>query len=52
MEILKKDINIDIRLSKEPKKLPIVLSHNEILSIIKNISNQKHKIMVSLAYSS
>ncbi len=51
-EILKKDINIDIRLSKEPKKLPIVLSHDEILSIIKNISNKKHKTMVSLAYSS
>ncbi|MFA5748264.1 MAG: site-specific tyrosine recombinase/integron integrase [Candidatus Absconditabacterales bacterium] len=50
-EILKKDIIIDIRLSKEPRKLPIVLSHDEILKIIDSLSNKKHKIMVSLAYS-
>jgi uncharacterized protein YaaR (DUF327 family) len=45
-EILKKDIIIDIRLSKEPRKLPIVLSRNEILKIIENISNRKHKAMI------
>ncbi len=50
-EILKKDIVIDIRLSKEPRKLPIVLSHNEILNIIENIPNKKHKTMISLSYS-
>jgi site-specific recombinase XerD len=51
-EILKKDIIIDIRLSKEPRKLPIVLSREEVLKIIENISNRKHKTMISLAYSS
>lgn len=51
-EILKKDIIIDIRLSKEPRKLPIVLSREEILKIIENISNRKHKTMILLAYSS
>lgn len=50
-EILKKDITIDIRLSKEPRKLPIVLSHDEILKIIDSIPNRKHKTMISLAYS-
>lgn len=50
-EILKKDITIDIRLSKEPRKLPIVLSHDEILKIIDGLSNRKHKTMISLSYS-
>lgn len=49
--VLKKNINIDIKLSKEPRKLPIVLSHNEIITIIENILNKKHKLMISLAYS-
>jgi len=49
--ILKKKINLDIKLSKEPRKLPIVLSNQEILSFIDNISNNKHKLMISLAYS-
>jgi site-specific recombinase XerD len=50
-EILKLNISIDIKLSKEPRKLPIVLSREDILKIIENISNKKHKIMISLSYS-
>ena len=50
-EILKLNISIDIKLSKEPRKLPIVLSREDILKIIENISNKKHKTMISLSYS-
>ena len=49
--VLKKNIDLNIKLSKEPRKLPIVLSHDEIISIIDNVSNRKHKLMLSLAYS-
>jgi len=44
------NINIDIKLSKTPKKLPIILTKNEILKIIKNINNPKHKLIISLSY--
>lgn len=37
---------------KRTKKLPIVLMKSEIKGIINNIRNQKHKLMVALAYSS
>ncbi len=48
--ILNLKIKFDIKLSKEARKLPIVLSHQEVLKIIENIKNKKHKLMVSLAY--
>lgn len=51
-DIVKIQVNIDIKLSREPKKLPIVLTKNEIRSIIENIKNEKHKFIISLAYSS
>jgi len=49
-EILKSDLKLDIKFSKEAKKLPIVLTKNEILEIIKNIKNLKHKFIISLWY--
>lgn len=49
-EILKSDIKLDIHFSKEAKKLPIVLNKNEILEIIKNIKNNKHRFIISLCY--
>lgn len=47
--VLNKNI-VRISLSKVPRKLPVILSHQEVISIIKNISNQKHKLMVQIAY--
>ncbi len=38
--------------SKKSKRLPIVLSKSEILNIVGQIKNAKHKTMVLLAYSS
>ncbi len=49
-EILKKTLNINLRFSKQAKKLPIVLTKNEILQIIKQIKNPKHKFIIALSY--
>lgn len=51
-EILKLELDFDIKLSREPKKLPIVLSKDEILKIIDVTKNPKHKLLLSLSYSS
>lgn len=49
--VLKFCDKIDIRFAKTPSKLPIVLSRNEIQSILAVINNEKHKLMIALAYS-
>ena len=49
--VLKFHGKIDIRFAKTPSKLPIVLSRDEIQSILAAISNEKHNLMVALAYS-
>jgi len=50
-QVLDKRMWIDIKYSKVPKKLPIVLSKSEVKTLIENIKNHKHKIMISLMYS-
>ena len=47
----KKHFFIDMPFSKVPKKLPIVLSKEEVSKLIENISNNKHKLMIKLMYS-
>ena len=49
-DILKSPENIDLKFSKTSKKLPVVLSQNEIKRLINSIKNIKHKLMISLAY--
>lgn len=49
-EILHLNITLDIKLSKEVKKLPVVLNKSEIVKIIDSIENIKHKFIVSLSY--
>ena len=44
-EIYKSNTAIDIRFSKTSKKLPIVLSREEIQKIISSIDNIKHMII-------
>lgn len=51
-EVLKSKKEIDIKFSREAKKLPIVLTHNEIQNILDNILNKKHKLIIALSYSS
>lgn len=49
--VLKFRGKIDIHFAKTPSKLPIVLSRDEIQKILSAISNEKHKLMLALAYS-
>ena len=50
-EVLKIHQKITLKFAKRSKKLPIVLSREEIKSIIEAIRNPKHKLIISLAYS-
>ena len=49
--VLKYKGKIDIHFAKTPSKLPIILSRDEIQKILSEISNEKHKLMIVLAYS-
>lgn len=49
-DVLKKSIDLDIKFSREAKKLPIVLTKNEILKIIDCIKNEKHKFIIIISY--
>jgi integrase/recombinase XerD len=51
LTILGKDITNEIKRPRKEKKIPVVLSKNEIKEIINNISNHKSKLMVSLMYA-
>jgi len=42
---------IDLQFAKRSKKLPVVLSREEIAEIIESICNRKHRLLISLAYS-
>jgi uncharacterized protein YaaR (DUF327 family) len=41
-----------IHLSKVARKLPVILSHDDILCIVNIIDNKKHKLMLQVAYGS
>lgn len=41
---------VNIRFIRRRKRLPVVLSHQEVLRIIGGIKNIKHRLLVSLAY--
>ena len=49
-EVMKSQDKIDLKFAKTNKKLPVILSRTEIEKIISNIGNNKHRLMVSLAY--
>ncbi|MEM5867627.1 MAG: tyrosine-type recombinase/integrase [Candidatus Aenigmatarchaeota archaeon] len=50
-EILKKNI-VNFKSPKIPKKLPTVLTREEVRKLIEVIDNEKHKLMVMMLYSS
>ncbi len=50
-DVLDKRIWIDIKYSKIPEKLPVVLTKEEIKSLFDVIKNPKHKLMIQLMYS-
>ncbi|OQX50853.1 hypothetical protein B5M47_02840 [candidate division CPR3 bacterium 4484_211] len=49
-KIYKIPFNFNIPYAKRGKKLPIVLSRNEIHRILNSIKNEKHKLLIALAY--
>ena len=49
--VLNRRLMINIRYSKTPKALPMVLTKEEVAMLISSISNSKHKLMVKLMYS-
>ncbi|MEM5829182.1 MAG: tyrosine-type recombinase/integrase [Candidatus Aenigmatarchaeota archaeon] len=50
-EVLKKGI-VNFKSPKVPKKLPTVLTREEVKKIIDSIENEKHKLIVMMLYSS
>ena len=50
-EVLDKRIWIDIRYSRVPEKLPVVLTKDEARRLFDAIKNEKHRLMVQLMYS-
>lgn len=51
-EILGRKMWVDIKYSKIPKKLPEVLSKEEVKNLIDSTKNIKHLLVISLLYSS
>jgi len=51
-EVLGRRLFLNIKYSKVPKKLPVYLTKEEMKRLINSISNQKHKLMIELMYSS
>lgn len=49
-EILKSNEKIELKYAKTGKKLPVVLSRQEIKKVIELITNTKHKLMIALSY--
>ncbi len=48
-EILNK--NIIIKAPKKDKKLPVILTREEVIKLIESATNPKHKILIELLYS-
>lgn len=51
-EILRKKVMVHIRYSKAPKKLPTVLTREEVQNLLNAIQNPKHRLIAQLLYSS
>ena len=50
--VLEKDIFKKIKTPKQEKKIPMVLTKEEIFAMINSIKNKKHKLLIELLYSS
>lgn len=51
-DILKKDIFTDIKTPKNEKKIPVVLTKNEIKKMLAVTKNFKHRLLIKFLYSS
>lgn len=50
-DVLKRRMWINIKYSKIPEKLPVVLNKEEVKKLFSVIENPKHKLMIKLMYS-
>ena len=50
-ELLEKDFVFEVKRPKKDRKLPVVLSKEEIAKILLSVNNIKHKALLMLAYS-
>lgn len=50
-EVLKHPQKIDLKFAKRSRKLPVVLSHAEIIKIIQATENAKYRLMITLGYA-
>lgn len=50
--VVKVSVKIGVRFSRKSKKLPVVLSSKELTLVFDSLSNQKHRLILSLAYGS
>ncbi|MDP2684840.1 MAG: tyrosine-type recombinase/integrase [bacterium] len=48
--VLGKPNKLDIHFAKRSKKLPVVLSRNEVKAILDSCTNIKHKLLLAIAY--
>jgi len=48
--IIKIPFKVNLHYAKRPKRLPVILSREEINKIIESIKNSKHRLMIALAY--
>ncbi|MBI2629599.1 tyrosine-type recombinase/integrase [Candidatus Pacearchaeota archaeon] len=51
-DVMRRKMNVDMKYSRIPKKLPEVLTKEEVKKLIYAVRNNKHKIMISLLYAS
>ena len=51
-KVLKKKFIFEIPRAKKDKKLPVVLSREEVKRLIESYKNEKHRLMIALIYSS
>ena len=50
-ELLGRRLFRNVRYTKIPRKLPVVLNKEEVMLLINSISNEKHALMIKLLYS-
>jgi site-specific recombinase XerD len=50
-DVLRRNINLDMKFSRRPKTLPTVLNKSEVKMLIGTIKNPKHNLMIQLMYS-
>jgi integrase/recombinase XerD len=51
LSILKKDITLGIRRPKKEKRIPTVLTKEEVIKLLDALTNKKSKLMISLLYA-